>query len=170
MAQEGMIGAAFAVATTNPTFKLGTMAWDDGGKAFVYVQADGAITGDGYVVSITNAFQAKMTNSGTAATILQGNKVGVADVAFADNEYGWVQVYGPCGIRCHRHLHQRHAPRHRDRRRGCGQHDRHAQLADVRDPDGTRDLRLTLSGIQQRGASVPRSLSRNPSDGTPHHG
>jgi hypothetical protein len=99
MAQEGMIGAAFAVATTNPTFKLGTMAWDDGGKAFVYVQADGAITGDGYVVSITNAFQAKMTNSGTAATILQGNKVGVADVAFADNEYGWVQVYGPCGIR-----------------------------------------------------------------------
>jgi len=99
MAQEGMIGAAFAVATTSPTFKLGTMAWDDGGKAYVYVQADGAITGDGYVCSITNAFQAKMTDTDVAATILQGNKVGVAEVAFADNEYGWLQVYGPCGIR-----------------------------------------------------------------------
>jgi hypothetical protein len=92
------VGAAFAVTTTAPTFELGTIMWGVG-KAYVYVQADGAITGDGYVVSMTGAFQAIMSNTGTAATILQGNKVGVADVAFADNEYGWVQVYGPCGIR-----------------------------------------------------------------------
>jgi hypothetical protein len=99
MAQENTVGAAFAVATAAPTFKLGTIAWDDGGKAYVYVQADGVVTGDGYVVSITNAFQAAMVDTDVAATILQGNKVGVVDVAFADNEYGWAQVYGPCGIR-----------------------------------------------------------------------
>lgn len=99
MAQENMVGAAFAVATTSPTFALGTIAWADGGKCYVYCQANGAVTGDGYVVSIDYLFQATMVDTDVAATILQGNKVGVAEVAFADNEYGWFQVYGPCGIR-----------------------------------------------------------------------
>lgn len=85
--------------STTPLFALGTIVWAAGGKCFVYVQADGAVTGDGYVVSVTSAFQAAMIDTDVAATILQGTKVGVVDVAFADNEYGWAQVYGPCGIR-----------------------------------------------------------------------
>lgn len=80
-------------------FGLGDRYRTHEGKEYVYVQANGAITGDGYVVSITSAFQATMTDTDTAATVAQGLLVGVADAAFADNEYGWVQIYGPCGIR-----------------------------------------------------------------------
>lgn len=96
---QNTIGTGFDRTTATALFPLGTIAWGTPGKAYVYVQANGAITGDGYVVSIDYAHQATMTDTDVAATILEGNRVGVADVAFADNEYGWVQVYGPCGIR-----------------------------------------------------------------------
>lgn len=92
-------GGSPTAPTTTADHKLNEVGWFAGGKAYVYVQANGAITGDGYVVSIDNDGQATMTDTDTAATILEGNRVGVADVAFADNEYGWVQVYGPCGVR-----------------------------------------------------------------------
>lgn len=95
---QNAVGAAFASVTTAPTFELGTIMWGVG-KAYVYVQANGAITGDGYVVVVSQAYQATMIDTDVAATVELGNKVGVADVAFADNEYGWVQIYGPCGIR-----------------------------------------------------------------------
>jgi len=90
-------GVDITAPTTSKIFDLNEIAWVDG-KAYVYVQADGAITGDGYVVSLTNAGQATMTDTDVAATILQGNRVAVAEAAFADNDYGWVQVYGPCGV------------------------------------------------------------------------
>jgi len=99
---QNAIGAVFTETFTagtvnaNPPFELGTMMWGHGGKCYVYVQASGAITGDGYVVTIDEAFQAAMLTSSNDA---YGDKIGVADVAFADNDYGWVQVYGPCGIR-----------------------------------------------------------------------
>lgn len=94
-----LIGANPTSVSTAPEFGLGTTFETNDGKVYRYVQADGAITGDGYVVAITSAYQAAMIDTDVAATILQGTKVGVADAAFADNEYGWVQVYGPCGIR-----------------------------------------------------------------------
>jgi len=92
---QNATGAAFNVTTTAPTFEIGTMMWGIG-KCYVYVQASGAITGDGYVVTIDEAFQAAMLTSSNDAL---GDKIGVVDVAFADDEYGWAQVYGPCGIR-----------------------------------------------------------------------
>jgi hypothetical protein len=92
---QNAVGASSARTTTWAEFGLGTVMWMDG-KAFVYVQAAGAITGDGYVVTLDEAFQAALLTSSNDAL---GDKVGVADAAFADNEYGWVQVYGPCGIR-----------------------------------------------------------------------
>lgn len=91
------VGMRITVPTTAAEFALNELMWDRG-KAYVYVQADGAITGDGSVCTITNAGQCIMTNSGTAATFLEGNRVAVAECAFADNEYGWVQVYGACGV------------------------------------------------------------------------
>lgn len=93
---QNAIGANFDLATTDPTFELGTMLFGQGGKVYVYCQASGAITGDGYVVTMDEAFQAAML---TASNDALGDKIGVVDCAFADNEYGWVQVYGPCGIR-----------------------------------------------------------------------
>jgi hypothetical protein len=95
---QNAVGASFDEATTAQLFELGTMMWGIG-KCYVYVQASGAITGDGYVVTVTSDFQAAMIDTDVAATIAQGEKVGVADCAFADNQYGWAQVYGPCGIR-----------------------------------------------------------------------
>lgn len=92
---QNAVGMSATRTTTWAEFALGTVAWLDG-KAFLYVQAAGAVTGDGYVVTISEAFQAAMLTSSNDAL---GDKIGVADVAFADDDYGWVQVYGPCGIR-----------------------------------------------------------------------
>lgn len=77
-------------------FGLGDQLTTHDGKVYVYVQASGSITGDGYVVTIDEAYQAAML---TTSNDDYGDKVGVADAAFADDEFGWVQVYGPCGIR-----------------------------------------------------------------------
>lgn len=95
---QNAVGAAWAVAETNPRFALGTVMWD-AGKAYVYIQANGAITGDGYVVSWKQDFDAIMVDTDTAATVAEGRYVGVVECAFTDNQYGWAQVYGPCGIR-----------------------------------------------------------------------
>lgn len=66
------------------------------GKEWVYVQADGAITGDGYVCQIDENYQAVMVSTSVDAI---GDLIGVANVAFADNDYGWLQVRGPCVAR-----------------------------------------------------------------------
>lgn len=94
-----LIGANPEVVSTDPEFTLGTKFTTDDGKVYVYVQASGAITGDGYVCSIGNDYQALMTDTDTAGSILEGDWIGVPEVAFADDDYGWLQVYGPCGIR-----------------------------------------------------------------------
>jgi hypothetical protein len=66
------------------------------GKEWVYIQASGAITGAGYVVIIDEAYDAAQITTSNDAL---GDKIGVANCAFADNDYGWVQIYGPCLIR-----------------------------------------------------------------------
>ena len=80
-------------------FTLGSRLETHDGKVYVYVQANGAITGDGYVCSMDEAYQAVMVDTDTAAIVALGQAVGVAEVAFADNDYGWLQIYGPAGIR-----------------------------------------------------------------------
>lgn len=95
---QNAVGARFDEARAHPLFELGTIMWGVG-KAYVYIQANGVITGDGYVVSWKQDFDAIMVDTDTAATVAEGRYVGVVECAFADNEYGWAQVYGPCGIR-----------------------------------------------------------------------
>lgn len=65
------------------------------GNEFVYVQASGAITGAGYVVTIDETYQAAMISTSNDAG---GDLVGVAAAVFADNDFGWVQVKGVCDI------------------------------------------------------------------------
>lgn len=65
------------------------------GKVYVYVQASGAIGGDGYVVTIDGDYQAAELDTDNDAL---GDRIGVAEAAFEDNDYGWVQIYGTCGI------------------------------------------------------------------------
>lgn len=102
---QNAVGASFDETLTlgtavnvHPEFELGTVMWD-AGKAYIYVQASGAITGDGYVCSIEPDFQAAMVDTDTAATVAEGLLVGVAETDFADDDYGWLQIFGPCGIR-----------------------------------------------------------------------
>lgn len=77
-------------------YKLGDLGTDEAGNIFRYVQADGAITGEGYVVTMTRAYQAAMLST---SNDVYGDHVGVAQAAFADNDYGWVMVHGVTLIR-----------------------------------------------------------------------
>jgi hypothetical protein len=92
------------VTSTTPVYGLGDIgsnATSSGTKTYMYVRASGAITGAGYVVDIDgSAFTAVMsTTTTTAPGAGQGKPVGIAPIAFANNDYGWVQVYGACVIR-----------------------------------------------------------------------
>ena len=80
---------------TGKMFGLGDRR-SDGGKEWVFVQANGAITAAGYVCQIDEDYQAAMVST-TGDAI--GDLIGVAGVAFADNDYGWLQVAGPCVVR-----------------------------------------------------------------------
>lgn len=92
---QNSVGLKPDLVTDKPLFELGTVAWGIG-KAYVYVQANGAVTGSGYAVKLDRAFKATLL---TAANSALGTKVGVAGAGFADGQYGWVQVYGPAGVR-----------------------------------------------------------------------
>lgn len=96
---QNSIGADFSSASSTPKFELGTMMLGQGGKVYIYLQANGAVTGDGYVVSFQQDFDAAMIDTDVAATITEGRNVAVAECAVADNEYFWGQVYGPAGVR-----------------------------------------------------------------------
>lgn len=100
---QNAIGANFldpktlgTAVNVHPEFELGTRMKGSNGSEWVYVQANGAITGAGYVVIIDEAWQADMI---TNTTGVYGQQVGVAGAAFADDAYGWVQVFGTCDIR-----------------------------------------------------------------------
>lgn len=77
-------------------FKLGDRLETYDGKVYVFVQADGAITAND-VVLITEAYQADQIDTTNSASAI-GDKVGVAPATFVDDDYGWVQIYGPCTV------------------------------------------------------------------------
>lgn len=85
------LGVDFLSTSTTQQFALGTQVLTDQGF-FVYGQANGALTvydaakvdDDGQLAALTTAI------SGAEPTA-----VGIAQVAFADNEYGW--VWRGCG-------------------------------------------------------------------------
>lgn len=99
---QNALGGAFTETWTPgttigavPPFEVGTRMKGADGSEWVYVQASGAITGEGYAVVIDRDFQAAMV---TNTNGLRGLPIGIAGTDFADNDYGWVQVYGACNI------------------------------------------------------------------------
>lgn len=70
--------------------KLGTVHEDHRGYRYMFVHAAGAIT-QYAVVSIDESYEAAMLTDTLAKT---GKPCGVAQVAFAENDYGWVLVRG----------------------------------------------------------------------------
>jgi hypothetical protein len=86
---------AYTAKTRGPAgtpFSLGQRMQDADGNEFVYVQANGAITA-GDVVILTEAFQADALDTTNSAGAI-GDKVGVAKGTLADDDYGWVQIFG----------------------------------------------------------------------------
>lgn len=75
-----------------PPFLAGTTVNGTDETAWIFVLASGAIA-VGDVLSITNAGVASGITTTNAAF---GNQVGVAQVAIADTNYGWVQRAGSC--------------------------------------------------------------------------
>lgn len=94
----GVIGATADTAITRTdnegfAFGLGDVAWGSDGSAWVYVQANGAIGGAGYVVLLDEDWQAvEINNSNTGSAF--GQMVGVVATDFADDDYGWAQIFG----------------------------------------------------------------------------
>lgn len=101
----GISPAKITESSAVAEFRLGTRAgYDDptdGYKEFVYGRAAGAITGAGYAcVEATGFDYALVTTTSTAPGASgHGSRVGAAQAALADNEYGWFQVYGKGSIR-----------------------------------------------------------------------
>jgi len=77
-------------------FGLGDRYCDSEGKQYIWCQADGAITANDVVI-ISEAYQADQIDTTNSAGAL-GDRVGVAPYTFADDDYGWIQVEGPCTV------------------------------------------------------------------------
>lgn len=74
---------------TNPQFAVGTRCWTDD-AVYVYVHAAGAITA-GDAVAIDEGYEAAALTKALADV---GHTIGFAQVAFSDNDYGWVALNG----------------------------------------------------------------------------
>lgn len=79
---------------------LGQRATTHDGKIYALVKlTTGGVTGDGYVCSFGNDYVALMVDTDVAGSILEGDWVGVAEGAGDSGDYGWLQIFGACGIR-----------------------------------------------------------------------
>lgn len=101
----GISKDAIVSATGVPAFRLGTIGgYDDpsnGYQEFVYGRANGAVTAAGYVCVEATGFDFALASTTSTAPGASGfgSRVGVAQAALADNEYGWFQIYGKGSVR-----------------------------------------------------------------------
>lgn len=101
----GLSASQVVAATGTPAFRLGTVGGyddpDNGYKEYVYGRANGAVTAAGYVCVEETGVDFAMINvtKTTPGTAGFGSRVGVAQAALADNEYGWFQIYGKGSVR-----------------------------------------------------------------------
>jgi hypothetical protein len=83
-------GANLETVGSAPLFELGTEAWGQDNSRWNYVVA-GSTIGQYMCVGMTKALSA---NPVTKAHVDAGRKLGVAQVAFAAGQYGWVAIQG----------------------------------------------------------------------------
>lgn len=89
-ATSGTAGVDLTATPTSAGFDLGTCVPGTDNTEWVYVQASGAIT-QYDAVGIDENYQAAAL---TKAIADAGHQIGFAQVAFADNDYGWVACKG----------------------------------------------------------------------------
>jgi hypothetical protein len=76
--------------------RVGQTFTDEDGKVYLAVQlGTGGVTGAGYVVTIDESFEAVMLTTSNDA---DGDQIGVALGAGIEDDFGWVQVYGPASV------------------------------------------------------------------------
>lgn len=92
-----LIGVNTANPTTTAEFGLGDRHTDHDGKIWVYVQASANIAQ--YDVVVYDESYTTLAAPVSTSNDARGDKLGVAAVAFTDNEYGWLQIYGPCTLK-----------------------------------------------------------------------
>jgi hypothetical protein len=81
-ATEGSTGASFTRVTAAPEFQMGLRQRGTNSRDYIYVRANGAIAA---------AASCKVTGADDLWQAVSGAGQHVADVAFADGEYGWVR-------------------------------------------------------------------------------
>jgi hypothetical protein len=101
----GISKTDIVAATGIPSFRLGTVGgYDDpsnGYQEFVYGRAAGAVTAAGYACVEATGFDFALASTTSTAPGASGfgSRIGVAQAALADNEYGWFQIYGKGSVR-----------------------------------------------------------------------
>lgn len=101
----GISPTEIVAAAGIPAYRLGSVGgYDDpvkGYQEFVYGRAAGAITGAGYLCVEATGFDFAMASTTTTAPGASGpgSRCGAAQVALADNEYGWFQIFGKGSVR-----------------------------------------------------------------------
>ena len=98
-ATDGTLGVDVTTVDASAKFTVGTRVSGNDNSVFVYCQANGAITGAGYVVLIDESFTSADMIDTTLSASGFGQNVGVAKAALADDEYGWFQVSGVAEFR-----------------------------------------------------------------------
>lgn len=91
-----LIGANTANTTTTAEFGLGDRLTDHSGNIWTYIRASAAIAQ--YDVVVYDESYTTLAAPVSTSNDARGDKLGVAAVAFASNEYGWLQIYGPCTL------------------------------------------------------------------------
>ncbi len=87
---SGVLGVDIANTSTTQDFALGQCVTGENGSEYVYVQANGAIA-QYDALGIDENYQAAPL---TKAMADDGWNISFAQIAFADNEYGWVAKKG----------------------------------------------------------------------------
>ena len=92
---SGVIGASLSLTHTEAKFEVGKRVAGTDGTVWIYVKAAEAIT-QYAALAITSAHQASQITTTNAAL---ARYVGIAQVAFASADYGWVAIDGS-GLYC----------------------------------------------------------------------
>ena len=87
-------GSTMAMATDGRAFGVGDLYEDSSGNQWVFVKASASF-GQYDVVTYDETYNTTVAALSTSNDA-RGDKCGVAAVAFASGDYGWLQIYGPC--------------------------------------------------------------------------
>jgi len=90
-------GQSLNVSQTGKVHDLGYTFRDRFGREHMYVRANGAITGQGYVVSIDASYDATLMTTAILNTYPNYNGVSTTNGAPADNDYCWACLEKPPG-------------------------------------------------------------------------